>query len=380
MKAILKLWLQDTWAYELFSRFKGRQQEHAFSQLLLNAYQGYSGTSTSESHLLSLVAQRRPISNRPRVVGFGHDAWEQYGLWPTFRRISDFHHVSVDLNSNSWGAGYRKQAGECLLKKIDELDNQQPVEMVFMYCDSSFIDPDTLRKLAERGIWTVMMGLDDKHKFAERVEHGMRVGQSLVAPLVDLYWTTWKAGLPLFVKIGARSLYLAEGADPEFHRPLHLERDIDVLFLGQCYGRRSHLIRYLSAQGFDVQAYGRGWPNGFVTFEKSVELINRAKVVLGVGDVGHMSGVQHLKGRDFEVPMCGALYLTSYNHELADWYDIGREILCYSSQENCAEVLHWILGDAEKQESIRNAAIQRCLKEHTWEQRLQRVFNCLRHA
>lgn len=263
------------------------------------------------------------------------------------------------------------------MARIKQLEHKRPVELVFLYCDSSFVDPEAIKNLSSRGIWTILMGLDDKHKFCERREFGMRVGQSLIAPLVDLYWTTWKAGLPLFWKIGARPVYLAEGADPEYHKPIECLKDIDVLFLGQCYGNRPQLIGYLRQQGFDVQTYGKGWPNGHTTFEKSVELISRAKVVLGIGDVGYVQGIQHLKGRDFEVPMCGAVYLTSYNPELADWYDIGRDILCYSSPQNCGELLLWILNDPEEQEKIRHAALARSRREHTWEKRISELFKLI---
>ena len=73
---------------------------------------------------------------------------------------------------------------------------------------------------------------------------------------------------------------------------------------------------------------------------------------LGVGGVGHLDEVQHLKGRDFEVPMCGAVYLTTYNPELCDWYQVGEEILCYGSFQNCAEILINLLSDSKKMEKI----------------------------
>ena len=182
------------------------------------------------------------------------------------------------------------------------------------------------------------MGLDDKQQFVWPVDE--RVGeahQRRIARQVDVYWTTWKAGLPLIAAAGGRPWYQPEGAHPRFHVRAEVPRDLDVVFVGSAYGHRSGLVDYLRARGFAVETRGQGWPEGRVTFEETVALFNRAKVVLGVGGVGHMRSVAHLKGRDFEVPMCGALYLTSFNSELADFYVIGREILCYSSLEDCAD-------------------------------------------
>ena len=157
-----------------------------------------------------------------------------------------------------------------------------------------------------------------------------------------------------------------------------ISQDIDVLFLGQKYGNRARLISRLRSRGFKVVTAGNGWPEGFADFDKSLELVNRAKVVLGIGDVGYLSSVQHLKGRDFEIPMCGAVYLTTYNPELADWFEIGREILCYDSPQDCEEILRGLLNNPDKQRELRNAAVARSLKDHTWEHRIAKLFGLMR--
>ena len=89
--------------------------------------------------------------------------------------------------------------------------------------------------------------------------------------------------------------------------------------------------------------------------------------------------VYHLKGRDFEVPMCGAAYLTSYHPQLCDWFRIGEEILCYSSPQNCAELLLTVLGDDKRLASVRSAARARSLQDHTWETRFTRLFEMIRN-
>lgn len=369
-------WFEGYRLLDLWRAFREHQQRKAFDRLLMRIPRG---NDVDERRAAGIWAHhtRRKLSARPRVVGLGHMAWEKHGLWPSFERLTDFTFIPIGPDGGEWNEASKVQSGSAILSSIDALDRERPVEVVFIYADAFFVDEELLKALSERGIWTVMMGLDDKHKFIARREYGFVSGQSVIAPLVDLYWTTWKAGVPLFRQRGASPIYLAEGADPAFHRQINLKKDIDVLFLGACYGARRSLVAYLRSQGVNVEAYGKGWPNGFVSFEKTVELINRAKVVLGIGGVGYLDGVQHLKGRDFEVPMCGAVYLTTYNPELADWFEIGREILCYSSPQNCVEVLRWILADSEKQQRIRAAALLRCLNEHTWEHRIRAMLEAL---
>ena len=66
-----------------------------------------------------------------------------------------------------------------------------------------------------------------------------------------------------------------------------------------------------------------------------------------MGGVGRTTKINHLKGRDFEVPMCGSVYLTNFNPELADCFVIGHEIMCYGSFEECFEQINNILSNSK---------------------------------
>ena len=62
-----------------------------------------------------------------------------------------------------------------------------------------------------------------------------------------------------------------------------------------------------------------------------------------------------LKGRDFEVPMSGGLYLTQHNPELELVYKIGQEILTYHDVDDCAATIRAIVTDLDRAASIRQA-------------------------
>jgi hypothetical protein len=81
-----------------------------------------------------------------------------------------------------------------------------------------------------------------------------------------------------------------------------------------------------------------------------------------------------LKGRDFEIPMAGGLYLTQHNPELELVYDVGREILTYRNAEDCARQIKYYMNHPEAAEEIRIKARQRCLNEHTYLSRWSQVF------
>jgi spore maturation protein CgeB len=373
--------------YWVWRKLRERQQLDAFNTVLdryLN--RDFEKKAYSEDlirkRLEAKRSLRRPFfgeDGRPCIVGFGAQQWERYGLWPTFGRICDFHLFDY----GDWLVRHkvvkpsleiRRRLASDFVAYVDRIDREHTVTCAFFYADTAYVGPEVLKAMAERGIWTVVMGLDDKHRFHEREEFGMRLGQVTIAPIADLIWTTWKTGAEIFLAAGGTPWYAPEAADPEFYHPIEVPRDLEVVFVGQCYGIRADLVRYLWKRGFRVDTFGPGWPRGPVTFEEMVQLYNRAKITLGIGSVMSMEGVKHLKGRDFEVPMSGGLYLTTYNYELADHYIIGKEILCYSSFEECAEIIHWVLRHPDEAEAIRQAGLRRARSDHTWERRLQMMF------
>lgn len=332
--------------------------------------------------LLARAPVRRALPctiRRTHVAIFGLEQWEQFGLWPSFSRLLETTFFNLGILSrragvNGTGPRQRRALATQCLTELDALDRRNRVHIAFFYADSECLEPSLFDELARRGIWTVLLGLDDKHRFAARTEHRMLVGQAMLVPHVDLYWTTWRLGPALASAHGGNGWYAPEAADPTFHRSLHLERDIDVLFLGQRYGERTALVHHLRHLGIKAAAFGQGWPGGYIAFEQSVRLINRARLVLGMGGVSAMSDVQHLKGRDFEVPMCEAAYLTSYTPELSDWFDVGSEILCYTSRRDCAESIVYHLAHEDVLAGLRTRARTRCLQDHTWDRRLQSLL------
>jgi spore maturation protein CgeB len=98
---------------------------------------------------------------------------------------------------------------------------------------------------------------------------------------------------------------------------------------------------------------------------------------LGIGTDTIQYNIVALKGRDFEVPTCGSFYLTQYNPELEEFYDIGKEIVCYNSLEDMLEKIRYYLSHPEDAEEIRKAALKKSLAEHTWKKRFNKAFDIM---
>jgi spore maturation protein CgeB len=133
----------------------------------------------------------------------------------------------------------------------------------------------------------------------------------------------------------------------------------------------------LQTHGIRVEAYGYGWPNGPLSTQEMVKMYSRSKINLGFGGVAGHKDTYCLKGRDFEVPMSGGLYLTEYHPELEKFFEVGQEIVTYSDFDDLIAKIRWLLANPEKQDAIRQRAFERSHQEHSWEQRFEKVFNLM---
>ncbi len=345
---------------------------------LLNSY----SEDTLKTELKRRSLLRRTLSDPIVVAGFGtNDDWRRNGLWDALTRLTDFNLYEVPDHgmahvSNEYEEMRIKKDG--FLRFITFLEETKPVNVAFFAHSGRHISDDLISQLHNMGIWTIIMSVDDKHQFIRPIDRVTSESHQLrVARQADIYWTNWKFGTQLVSSIGGNPLFMPEGANPAYYKPLNLKRDLDVVFIGSNYGYRQTLVNYLTDMGINVAAYGYGWLNGFLTSEETILLYNRAKIVLGVGGVGRTIKVNHLKGRDFEVPMCGAVYLTNYNPELADCFTIGKEIICYGSFEECLEMILSTLHDDHYAQAIRNAARCKSITHHTWVHRISQLMQYL---
>ncbi len=332
------------------------------------------------SRLLSEKSlKRNKINGKCKVVGFGTCSWERYGLWDAFSKNCEFSLFDYGkyeaANKLRPGEASRREIANAFLKFVEEQEKREPVSLCFFYADTIYISADLLKSLSQKGIWTVIMGLDDKHRYYNRIQYKMEIGQESVVKHADLMWTTWKSGAQIILNDGGISWYAPEAADPDYYFPIKTEKDLDVVFVGQAYGKRADLVAFLKKCNIKVDCWGRGWPNGFLSQKDMVKIFNRAKIVIGNGGVQSMDNIMHLKGRDFEVPMCGSVYLTSFNSELAEMFSIGNDILCYGSFEEAGEICKWLLQRPEMIRQIGESARDTCLRKHTWEIRIRQLLN-----
>jgi len=121
-----------------------------------------------------------------------------------------------------------------------------------------------------------------------------------------------------------------------------------------------------------------------LSFPKYIQLYSETRVSLGFNERGNTwvlpKPVFHHRLRDFEAPMSGACYLMRRLPEMLEYYSEDKEMLFYSSLDELLEKAAYYSRPEKAfvRQRIRIAARKRSLRDHTWENRLQKLFKFLK--
>jgi spore maturation protein CgeB len=166
---------------------------------------------------------------------------------------------------------------------------------------------------------------------------------------------------------GSRAGYIAE---------LRETMQRDGLFRG--LARIGRQLRYRNKTRKLAQMF-KPHARGAVPFEKIAEIFSSYELCLNFSNVwsdGRPASplIPHVRLRDFEAPMCRTCYLTGHTEEIAEFYEIGREIEIYRTPDELVEKARFFLAHPESAEKLREAGYRRALKDHTWKQRFKELF------
>lgn len=330
-----------------------------------------------------LAARGLTVTPKPRgalhsFYATGPSNWEVHNIPPQlelFGKLTRYFYreQGYDDTSAHW-LRQRDEMNAQLLACVREAHHRQPIDLFFSYLSGWHVAPEVIRELGSMGIVTCGFNLDDKPSFRGGLAGGRWRGPAAVASAYDLNLTNAPSSIVKYEVEGGLAMFWPEAANPQHFRPLEREWKFDVSFIGGCYGYRPILIDNLLAQGVSVETFGPGWPNGPITEQEMVEIYATSRINLGFGGVGYSRVAQCLKGRDFEVPMAGGLYLTSDNAELGLVYRVGEDIDVYRDDAECLQKIRRYLDDPQAASRLRQAGRQTCLARHTWAHRFAELF------
>jgi len=359
------------------------------------------------------------------LVDLGHDVMEfRYDLRKTFQNLDP-----ADPKQKAFIEKNRPKLTRELLHQIKAAHAIKPLNIFFSYFYDACILPEAIDEIKSMGIKTVNWYCNGSYQLHLVSE---------IAPHYDWCLVPEKFRLKDYVAMGTRPIYCQEAANPNIYKPYDLPIEFDVTFVGQAYGDRPVYINYLLEQGIDVRAWGWGWqhysPTAKATGQSSflrrayhagqlllsrsgrqvlwqylrrqtlantrnagpcvalpasiiggtlsdiemIQMYSRSRINIGFSSCGntHETGerILQVRLRDFEVPMSGGFYMVEYMEELEEFFNIGKEIVCYTDKQDLSDKIKHYLKHDDERERIRRAGHERCLRDHSWHKRFQMAF------
>ena len=333
------------------------------------------------------VTNKKLIKKRLNILYVGTDAGQDFG--GIIQGLKKFGKVFLfSQESGIYGQIFpriRKDAaefnGKRLLKIAGNILKSSHIDVIIGQMWAGTMAPEALQEIRKMGIPVVNISMDDRHTFKyafnpKRV-NGKLLGTAGLIGSIDLACTSAKECCLWYQIEGCRSIYLPPASDPKLYHPLANPKLYDVCFVGANYGIRTKIISAIKKRGVNIICYGNAWPKGRIEVKKIPEVFARSHIVLGIGTIGHCTDFYSLKMRDFDGPMSGSLYITHNNPDLYDIFEIGKEIITYNTPEECIEKIVYYLNHINEAEIIAKKGRKRALQFHTWEKRLEKIFQAI---
>ena len=298
-----------------------------------------------------------------------------------FGEVIQFHNMNGKYGQEFYSGRYDPKVvsnnSNRLLELIDDaVKNTGKVDVLIGQMWANFISVDALKRIQDMGIITVNISMDDRlpelwEKYKDTV-----LGSIGLVDGLDLVLTSCPDCCIRYLICGCPALFWPMASDPNLFKPT-MKKDIEVCFVGNNYGSRGSIIGKLQRNGVNVEAFGSGWPNGYIGPLEIANIFGRSKIILGIGTIAYNKDIYTLKLRDFDATMAGALYITHRNPDLVKLFTEGKEIECYLTEEEAIEKISYYMKHPELREKIAATAAIKARKYHTWEIRIAEAFKTL---
>ena len=181
----------------------------------------------------------------------------------------------------------------------------------------------------------------------------------------------------------SRNLFLPLCADETVFKNQHLPRTGAPFFAGVGNPQRNE---YLSAIQDRCVIYGRRWPKKMLSqhevhnyklqHHRLQDFINRTIAPINMTFSHNI--IDGLNFRIFEVAACGGLIIVNESKDLPTCYQVGQEAVTYRTPDDLNKLIHDIVTHPDKYQQIAEAGYKRTMQEHTYQKRLEQMFDILK--
>ena len=290
--------------------------------------------------------------------------------WPKVENFFD--------NKTEW-LKYYSNLNENLINEFSNFYDPKYNIIVFFYASDFSISPESINYLRRKNVLLISFCWDDILYYKSNVK-GQPVGINNISKLVDFNLTFSPEIIPRY-NFNKTACFFWESIKYEqnvvINKYLLNYDDFYVLFVGTKYGWRESFIKKIETSGIKVKCFGRGWPNGMLDDNQLQDYVKAAPLTLGFANVGYTKNVTTIKGRDFEIPLWGGLYLTQYSEGLTKYFEIGTEILSYKDIVDCIKIIKYVKVNPIEANLIRNSGQKKAINYTSWKSRFLYLNNLI---
>lgn len=206
----------------------------------------------------------------------------------------------------------------------------------------------------------------------------------------DLLLTSFPHFVPRLRAMGVASEYFRIGFDTRVLELLgKVEPDIGVSFVGgisRHHGKALPMLEYLARStpieffGYGAGSLNRSSPivarhHGEVWGLDMYRALARSRITLN----RHIDVAENHANnmRLYEATGVGALLITDRKDNLGELFDLGKEVVAYSSPEEAAELIRYYIAHPQEASAIASAGQARTLREHTYRHRMEELVPVL---
>ena len=184
---------------------------------------------------------------------------------------------------------------------------------------------------------------------------------------------------------------LPHGFHPEQFFPNDLPKRYDVSFGGHPQQRNMKRREMLAAacDQFDVTVFGKalcqrlGRPKReYRTTTQERQIYNHSRVCLNLpfydSTQGFLRAINAPNDRFFETSACGSIQLTGWDDDLAQMLEPDKECFYYKNTQDMLGLLDMILDNYERLCHVGERARIRCMTDHTYRHRIERMMRIVR--
>jgi spore maturation protein CgeB len=206
----------------------------------------------------------------------------------------------------------------------------------------------------------------------------------------DLILTSFPHFVPRLRAMGVASEYFRIGFDTRVLELLgKVEKDIDASFVGgisRHHGKALPMLEYLARStpieffGYGAGSLSRSSPivarhHGEVWGLDMYRALACSRVTLN----RHINVAENYANnmRLYEATGVGALLITDRKDNLGELFEVGKEVVAYSSPEEAAELIRYYIAHPDEASEIARAGQVRTLRDHTYLRRMEELVPVL---